>query len=715
MALTVAELRAVMSADVNPFMAGMRKLDGAPARMAKVGRAFTMYLTVPLLAAGGYAAHLGAEFQAAMLRIHTQAGASTRDVRVLSRQVLELATHAQQGPVELANSLYHLKSVGMDNVSAMKALRQSSHFAALGGADLEETTNALAGAWRTGIRGSKNFRREVATLNAILGSGNMRMHDLNEAMGTGFLISARTFGLTLKDAGAALALLTDESMPASVAATRLRMSIALLGAPSQAAEKQLKVIGLTGLQLAHTMRQPHGLIKTLALIKTHLEKSFPHDAARRAELLSRAFGGGRSGAAIMSLVTNLDVLRQKQAQIERTARGSHLGDALGQQAETAQAKVAKMKARLEDAAVLIRKDVLPAMNTLVGWVSKLADGFDHLSPKTRRIIVLVGGVVAVLGPLLIVLGLVARGVEAVGVALRFLATNPILLVLSLLVLGFIAAYTHSETFRKIVNKAARAVADAVKFLWDMGKRAFPYLVLAMHILGAAGQWLWDKALKPVFGFIVDAVGHLLVAWGHMLRALGHVPGFGWAKAAGDMMIGAGHAAEKLADKIRGIPKKHTTHITADTRSAREKIADLHSFLLGVTGHAYTADVTVNTHGGGGLSRLLGQTVQPTQRTARASGGSLRAFQMATVGENGREWFVPNVNGRVVSNAELRALTQRRHDDPHAAALLAKLAAAGPRVKVDQHVTANPQTDTGQLADAAADRLVGQLAALGVTV
>jgi hypothetical protein len=114
-----------------------------------------------------------------MTRVSTQAGASAADVKTLSDQVLQLGKYAEQSPKELADSLYHLKSVGMDNVSAMKALKQASDLAAVGGASLEETTNALAGAWRSGIKGAGDFHGAVATVNAIIGAGNMKMEDFN--------------------------------------------------------------------------------------------------------------------------------------------------------------------------------------------------------------------------------------------------------------------------------------------------------------------------------------------------------------------------------------------------------------------------------------------------------------------------------------------------------------------------------------------------------
>jgi len=82
-------------------------------------------------------------------------------------------------------------------------------------------------------------------------------------------------------------------------------------------------------------------------------------------------------------------------------------------------------------------------------------------------------------------------------------------------------------------------------------------------LGRAGTWLWNNALAPAFRFILKGFGWLLEGWGKMLGALGHVPGFGWAKKAGDAMLDAANKAKKMADNIRDIPsnKDVTVHYT----------------------------------------------------------------------------------------------------------------------------------------------------------
>lgn len=319
------------------------------------------------------------EFEASMKKVQTQAGASAKDVSVLSKGVLELGKTAQQGPQALSEAMFHLKSVGMDNADALKSLKVASDLAAVGGSNLEETTNALAGAWRTGIKGAQSFSQAAGTVNAIIGAGNMTMQQFTEAIGTGILPSAKSFGLSLNQVGAALALMTDEGVPAVDAATRLRMSFSLLGAPSAAADKQLKKIGLTGLDLAKAMRGSDGIIGAVSLLKTHLDKS-GMSAAQTSQLLSRAFGGGKSDSAILTMLNNLDVLRKKQDQVN--ASTGKFGAAVVAQRKTVAAQLGILKSNLDVFAIEAGTKLLPPITAFVGFINKTAlpavGSFTHL-------------------------------------------------------------------------------------------------------------------------------------------------------------------------------------------------------------------------------------------------------------------------------------------------------------------------------------------------
>lgn len=443
-----------------------KSIGGATARMSAVGARLTKSVTLPLLAIAGVSVKLATDFNSAMTRIQTQAGASASDVKTLSAQVLSLSKTAQQGPVDLANALYHLKSVGLDNVMAMKALKTSSDLAAVGNANLEATTNALAGAWRTGIQGAKNFHTAAATVNAVIGAGNMTLEAFNAALGTGILASAKTFGLSLKDVGSALALFTDEGVPADAAATRLRMTFSLLGAPSKAAEAQLNAIGLTGLRLADDMRKPNGLIAAIGDLKAHLEDpKYKLSLSEQAQLLSHAFGGGRSSSAILSLINNFAVLKQKQDQV--TSSLSKYDKAVAAQRATPGAQFHELVANLERTAITLGTAILPDVKALAGGLSTAAQWFARLNTATHGWLIAAGGIALLAGPVLSLTAKIAGAAGAIrlfsaGAAQATLATK------EMTSASYLAGRNMAGGFGGAMGVAARAAGKLTAAIGGVG-------------------------------------------------------------------------------------------------------------------------------------------------------------------------------------------------------------------------------------------------------
>lgn len=72
--------------------------------------------------------------------------------------------------------------------------------------------------------------------------------------------------------------------------------------------------------------------------------------------------------------------------------------------------------------------------------------------------------------------------------------------------------------------------------------------------------IWDILAKAI-GAVILQIAFMMDIWGRMLQALGNVPGFGWAKDAGDQMRAAADEAMGLANQIIGIPSQKTVKVT----------------------------------------------------------------------------------------------------------------------------------------------------------
>ncbi len=291
-----------------------KKLESALAGMGK--------LTLGAGTVGfGAAAYEGVKGAAALQKqmemIHTQASASQTEVKNMTGAVMGMSASVGTGPQQLAEGLYHVESVGLRGAKALGVLKIAAEGAKVGNANLVDVTNALDAAIVSGISGVQNYGQAMGSLNSIVGSGDMKMQDLADALGTGLLGPMKTYGLSIKDVGAALAVFGDNNIRGQDAATKLTSAVRIMAAPSAAASKALGAIGLSTLQLSSDMHSG-GLIKAFQDLQQHLTSSGA-TAEQQGLIISRAFGG-RQSTGVQVLLHQVGRLEEKYKTIDK---GSH--------------------------------------------------------------------------------------------------------------------------------------------------------------------------------------------------------------------------------------------------------------------------------------------------------------------------------------------------------------------------------------------------------
>lgn len=384
--------------------------------LTKLGK--TTVLTAAAVAAGSL--YMSQRFESATTKIMTQAGASKKQTEVLRKGILDMAGSLGESPDHLAEGMYHIVS-SMNVVlpattrtsEELRILRIAAEGARIGGSSLEETTYALASAMNVLHQHAGDAQGTMGLLNAVVGSGDMTMSDLLASLKSGLIPTAQTFGVSLRSVGAALATMGDEGMKGALAGTRLRMTLSLLAAPSAKAAEMLDAIGMSGGQvrarttemtkalqeaglstttMADDLKKPDGIQVALQDLKTHLEDS-GLSADNAAAVMSRAFGGGRTGATVMLLEQGLGRVNAKYEQIGTTVKA--FAPDWQQTQETLKQQADDMGASIESLAVKIGKDETPAAEALLRDLRETADWFDHNTVAAEALAAVVGGVLTV--------------------------------------------------------------------------------------------------------------------------------------------------------------------------------------------------------------------------------------------------------------------------------------------------------------------------------
>ncbi len=418
------------------FNTALGKVSGAA---VKVGTSMTEYVTLPIAGVAYESVKMATQFQQTMELLHTNAGTAQGDIKGLSDQILAMAPKVGAGPEALATAMYHIASAGnglWSTSQQLNILQTAAEGAAIGQANLDDTTYALTSALASNVKGAKDASEMMATLNAIVGSGDMKLQDLNAAIGTGFLGTAATFGISIQSVGAALATLTDNGEHADAAATRLRMTWALMTSPSKQAAGLLQDLGLTaedaatstagmsevfaktGLtttKMADDLRQPNGMTVALRDLSDHLQKA-GLSASETDAILSKTFGGGRTDAALLTMLQNLDRMDVKFKAINEGT--SQFGANWAAQQQTANQQFKEAWAGIEASLIKLGDVIMPEASKLMkefsGDIQAVASWFEKLTPKEQDFILKTAGIAAVAGPTLLIFGKLGQSVSELG-------------------------------------------------------------------------------------------------------------------------------------------------------------------------------------------------------------------------------------------------------------------------------------------------------------
>lgn len=346
-------------------MGAATRLRGVGAAMGTAGSAIAggarllRRAAFPLAAIGGLAVKSAADFQTAMELIHTQAGASQKEVEQLRGRVLALAKVSPQGPTQLANALYRLEGAGIRGKNAMKALTAASQLAAVGNADVESTAKTLSQTWFSGIKGAGNFQHVVAELNATVGAGDLRLNQLVDALGVGILPVAKNAGLTLRDITGVMSVFGDETNNVSGWTAQLATALHYLYAPTAKAKKAMAGINLSASQLGQDFRKRNGLLTAMRDLRSHLDK-LPGGfrGLKASQTLAEILPGGR-GRVLNVLLGQLDRYQGKLRQVGATT--GKWGDSLAKTQETATYRIKTAWSSIQVAGVQLGSVLLPAV------------------------------------------------------------------------------------------------------------------------------------------------------------------------------------------------------------------------------------------------------------------------------------------------------------------------------------------------------------------
>jgi len=560
---TIADMIVRLGVDTTKFNKGIqaatKRLDSFGKSATRIGKSMSIAVTAPITATGTAAIYMAANFEQSMNKVSALTQATGADFDALRNQAKALGASTQYSASQAADAMGFLAMAGFDTNQILGAMPSTLQLAAAAQMDLataaDITSNVLTG-----------YQLDVADLarvNDVLvkafTSSNTDLQQLGEAMKYAGPV-ASGMGMAFEEAAAAIGMMGNAGIQASMAGTSLRGALTRLANPSSEA---INLMAQLGINVFDTSGQ---MLPFVDVIR-QLEQS----GIETTEIME--IFGLRAGPAMAALVSQgADALEAFTGKLRDS--GGIAQSIADKQMAGFNGAMKRMKSAIEAVAIAVGDSgILDQLTGMVKRIAEVITNVANLNPKLLNMGVVIAGVVATIGPMLVALGLMATTLSAL--------LSPVTLVVAafagLVAAGVLVYRNFHRTGKNLANLWQQIKEHILTPVADIAKGLWNWLVVALDKIRVKVWEIIEKIAKPfvwLYNKIVDLFGGDAID-GFIVGATSAITGG---------LAGSVAAAANVIDILAGQTSGFFSDLGADARDAvtdvQAAFARLRGFLNG---------------------------------------------------------------------------------------------------------------------------------------
>lgn len=514
--INLGSLQMHLLADDSQYNATMRNanalLDKTAGKMRTIGRKMTTRITLPLALIGGAAVREFAKFDDAM----TQSLAIMGDVSDEMRKKMEataetISTRSITSANELAEAYFFLASAGMDAAQSEAALATVEKFAVAGRFDMALATDLLTDAQSAlGLSSkdaAKNMRGLLKVSDILVKANtlaNATVQQFSEALTNRAGPAIKQYNMELEEGVAILAAYADQGLKGQEAGSMMARGVRLLIRGINENREAYEKLNIDVEQFASTGKNLTGVLDDITKATDGMG---PAQKAATLELLGFQ---ARAQDAILPLLGLTERIQGYREELLKAAGTTQ--EVADKQLRSFSSQLKIVWNNVRAAAREIGRILAPAVEYVGNRVKAATVWFRGLSEPVRRFLVIMAGAVAILGPLILLIGnliivtkllrvaMLKAAIPAKGL-MATLVANPIVL-FALAIGTAAAALTVLEgkalsldntigSLYKIIGTGAITVGMIIQGLVTVFKIGSRTIALAIGAIVNAGNWLYQ--------------------------------------------------------------------------------------------------------------------------------------------------------------------------------------------------------------------------------
>lgn len=380
------------------------KFSAMGSALTSVGGTLTKSVTLPLVGVGAAVMKVGNDFEAQMSRVQAISGATGDELKALTDQAIDLGATTAFSAGEAAEGMENLASAGFNTQEIMSAMPGLLDLAASSGAELGTASEIAASAIR-GFGLAASDAGHVADVFAEAAARtNAQTEDMGEAMKY-IAPVAKAMGQSLEETAAAVGIMSDAGIKGSQAGTSLRSALSRLAKPTEVMLTKMGELGLSFYDAQGNMLPLNGIIEQLETNMAGLTQE------QRNNALITLFGQESLSGMLALMERGPDELRALTESFE------DCDGAAAEMAETmldnTKGSVEEMMGSIETLAIRLQQVMAPAVTAVIQKITEFVNKLSSLSPETLQMIVTIAGVVAALGPVLLIIGKLSKAIGSI--------------------------------------------------------------------------------------------------------------------------------------------------------------------------------------------------------------------------------------------------------------------------------------------------------------
>lgn len=452
----IGALRVILGIDTAMFDQGladaMKSLKGVGKTMQATGKSMSMFLTAPIAGFGALTVKTAGDFEAAMNRVDAASGATAGEFKAMRDMAIKLGADTSFSASESADAMEMLAKNGLNASQILDgAVSASMKLAAASGADLSSSADVATAVMMNFGKQAKDLAPLVDGITGVLLQSKFGFDDYRLAIGQAGGV-AGSLGVSFEDFNAAIAATSSAFSSGSDAGTSFKQFLVSLTPQSKQAKEAMDELGLSFFNADGSMKSISAVAGELQTkmaglsdedLNSRMKTIFGTDAMRTAILLMK------QGAA------GIDEFRTKIGQASADEQAAARLKGFNGELEKLSGAFETLQIAIADSGLLAM--VTAFVTQLAGWVEALS----QTNPELLQWGVIIAGLTAALGPLLLVLGTVATAIAAIGAPVAAVIAG-----VTALTAAIVAFWPEIQNLGTVINSTFISALNAMQAAWD---------------------------------------------------------------------------------------------------------------------------------------------------------------------------------------------------------------------------------------------------------